>query len=926
MHEIPEPSYPEFGPPGSYQSRPPPPASHPGSSDTHTYTEETIPRHQLHDRRPTTATTVSDDLNPHRHVSQSRKREESHRLDDDLELLKAERVATNASGTGPDRSRSRRHRSRSRVSEVVDPVDDFDIATNPVHDNGKGVWRPPEKPSNKFAQFMKTVHESSVIIRYFTYIIPLVLILLIPLLLGGLVFHEAAVGDVYLMWFMVWLEVVWLSLWAARIIAKCLPYVFSILTSVFTNNSKKWKDMARMLEVPATLFFWWLAIFVSFLPTMTNHHNNGDKSTRYWENRANIVLLCFFIATILNFVEKIIIQLIAISFHQRTYEDRIELNKFQIGSLAKLYAFSKQVEKERDLGEKRDSNLASGVRTPLVRLQQARAGAQKTFNKVGDVFGKVAGDFTGKQVSKSTSPQQVVLTLLYTTEGSQALARRLYRTFIRDDCENVLADDLKHAFSSEDEADAAFAMFDRDLNGDISCEEMELACVEIGRERKAIAASLKDLDSVVGKLDDVLTFMVAVIVILVFLSLISKSTANVLGSASSAVLALSWLFSATAQEFLASIIFVFVKHPFDVGDRVDIYNTGAGTIDTFFVKEIALMYTEFKKLEGHVVQAPNSLLNTLFVLNMRRSGGLAEAIPVVCKFGTSLEQIEDLRARLVDFVTSEKREYQPKIITELRDIPDMHSVKLNVVFFYKSNWQNELVRLQRRNKFMCALMVSVADVGIESPNMRWPGQKITAPVFLQSVSNDQLQQSVLDRGAPPDKQDGEYRPFVPGGPPPPPPGILRADSAAGLNRSTSRSSVYGGGAKKVDFSLGVADIASSDDTGDVFEDRRRMAHVPMVKVIEEREREEEAEAELARTTSRTSSEAGAGAYRRRAGSVVSHRNRFFGSRKQSLESQDLEAASGQAVDRGRLSVEYQRPGGYGQRASVEPASDEVKGL
>lgn len=309
-------------------------------------------------------------------------------------------------------------------------------------------------------------------------------------------------------------------------------------------------------------------------------------------------------------------------------------------------------------------------------------------------------------------------------------------------------------------------MFDRDLNGDISYEEMELACVEIGRERKAITASLKDLDSVVSKFDDVFTFIVAVIVVLVFLSLIFKLVASVLTSAPNSVLALSWLFSQTAQEFLASIIFVFVKHPFDVGDRVDIYNTGAGTIDTFLVKEISLMYTEFKKLEGHVVQAPNSLLNTLFVLNMRRSGGLAEvclpqfslppllmigpdfpqAIPVVCKFGTSLEQIEELRERLLDFVKSEKREYQPKIITELRDIPDMHSVKLNVVFFYKSNWQNELVRLQRRNKFICALMVSVAEVGIESPNMRWPGQKSTQPVFLQSVNADQLQQSVLDRG------------------------------------------------------------------------------------------------------------------------------------------------------------------------------------
>lgn len=179
--------------------------------------------------------------------------------------------------------------------------------------------------------------------------------------------------------------------------------------------------MGCMLEVPATLFFWWLAVYVSFLPTMINHHRGGDKKTRYWESRANIVLLSLFIAMILNLFEKIVIQLIAISFHQRTYEDRIDLNKFQISSLAKLYAHSKEAPGERDLGEKRESGVTSGARTPLLVLQQAKAGAQSAFTKVGDVMGKVAGDFTGKQVSSSTSPQHVVLTLLCTTDGSQAV-------------------------------------------------------------------------------------------------------------------------------------------------------------------------------------------------------------------------------------------------------------------------------------------------------------------------------------------------------------------------------------------------------------------------------------------------------------------------------------------------------------------------
>lgn len=106
------------------------------------------------------------------------------------------------------------------------------------------------------------------------------------------------------------------------------------------------------------------------------------------------------------------------------------------------------------------------------------------------------------------------------------LARRLYRAFRHPDLDHVRETELKAAFGSEDESEAAFSMFDRDMNGDISCEEMELACVEIGRERKAISASLKDLDSVISRFDACLSFIVAVITIVVFLSLISKSTAG----------------------------------------------------------------------------------------------------------------------------------------------------------------------------------------------------------------------------------------------------------------------------------------------------------------------------------------------------------------------------------------------------------------
>jgi hypothetical protein len=50
-------------------------------------------------------------------------------------------------------------------------------------------------------------------------------------------------------------------------------------------------------------------------------------------------------------------------------------------------------------------------------------------------------------------------------------------------------------------------MFDRDMNGDISIEELEGVCGDIDRERKSITASLKDLDSVVSKLNKVFMFL-----------------------------------------------------------------------------------------------------------------------------------------------------------------------------------------------------------------------------------------------------------------------------------------------------------------------------------------------------------------------------------------------------------------------------------
>jgi small-conductance mechanosensitive channel len=69
---------------------------------------------------------------------------------------------------------------------------------------------------------------------------------------------------------------------------------------------------------------------------------------------------------------------------------------------------------------------------------------------------------------------------------------------------------------------------------------------------------------------------------------------SILSTASSTLISLSFIFSVTAQEFLGSCIFLFLKHPYDISDRVDIY--GPDGINRLKVEQISLLYTSFKRI------------------------------------------------------------------------------------------------------------------------------------------------------------------------------------------------------------------------------------------------------------------------------------------------------------------------------------------
>jgi len=349
------------------------------------------------------------------------------------------------------------------------------------------------------------------------------------------------------------------------------------------------------------------------------------------------------------------------------------------------------------------------TKDPRAFFKKALKGVRNAATSTTTALGNVASEIAGSSVLQPNSPQAMVQTALTSANKTRLLARRLFYSFRHDAHDYLLVDDIARFFRTSDEADAAFSFFDKDSNGDASRDEVEMACMECHREQLSIEHSMRDLDSAVGRLDNILMSLYFVVAIIIIAVALEAQLATLITGAGTLVLGLSWLIGGSLSEVLTSIIFLFVKHPYDVGDRVDVEK------DSFTVKEIRLLSTIFLDKNGCQVQAPNTVLNEKFIQNIRRSSQMSETFEFDVAYSTTFEKIEALRGKMLAFVKAERRDFLPSFDVVVIDIPEQGKMVLSADIKYKSNWQQGAVKVKRRNKWICALKTSLLELKIFGP-------------------------------------------------------------------------------------------------------------------------------------------------------------------------------------------------------------------
>lgn len=296
---------------------------------------------------------------------------------------------------------------------------------------------------------------------------------------------------------------------------------------------------------------------------------------------------------------------------------------------------------------------------------------------------------------------------------AKRLARAIYNTFKVPGRQYLIPSDFEPAFTDAETAHKAFRVFDKDNNGDLSRAEIKTTLLKVYKERRLLSRSMRDVGIALKTLDHILLFFAFCILFFISLSVFNVNVETSLTSLYSLFIGASFIFRNAASSAFDAIMFLFVTHPFDTGDRCFIDD------ENFVVKKMGLFATVFTRADGTETYYFNSLLFNKFIVNARRSGKTFENLTMQVAWRTPLEKLDALEKCMNEWLqTEENRWFEPSTSVTLQHIDYQRFLEITIGIGHNGTWQDWGMRMQRKTTFHAAVQFYCRQLGIvcyESP-------------------------------------------------------------------------------------------------------------------------------------------------------------------------------------------------------------------
>ncbi|KAG4166725.1 hypothetical protein ERO13_A13G151200v2 [Gossypium hirsutum] len=480
------------------------------------------------------------------------------------------------------------------------------------------------------------------------------------------------------------------------------------------------------------------------------HYLFGKKVQR--ETKSDVlrfvtkIMICLVVGVMLWLVKTLLVKVLASSFHVSTYFDRIQeslFNQYVIETLSgpPLVEIRRAEEEEERLAnevanlQKAGAKIPPGLKTSTLSspqykrpigsgpIQKSPRGKSPMISRVLSVEKGETDDkgitidhlhkLNPKNVSAwnmkrlmniirhgalSTLDEQIQdstqedesATQIRSEYEAKAAARKIFQNVAKPGSKYIYLEDIER-FLPEDEALKTMSLFEgASESRRISKKALKNWVVNAFRERRALAFTLNDTKTAVNRLHRMVDVLVGIIIVVIWLLILEIASSKVLVFISSQLLLVAFVFGNTCKTVFEAIIFLFVMHPFDVGDRCEIDGV------QMVVEEMNILTTVFLRYDNQKVIIPNSVLATKAIHNYHRSPDMGDAVEFCIHVKTPAEKIGLMKQRIMSYIEHKSDHWYPDPMIIFKELEELNRVRIAIWLTHKMNHQDMGERFTRR--------------------------------------------------------------------------------------------------------------------------------------------------------------------------------------------------------------------------------------
>ncbi|KAM7493508.1 hypothetical protein LguiB_028117 [Lonicera macranthoides] len=476
-----------------------------------------------------------------------------------------------------------------------------------------------------------------------------------------------------------------------------LNYLFKKKVLYFVHGLKK----------SVQVCIWFSLVLVTWVCLFNNHSVKRSAATSRVLDYITWTIVSLLIGGFLWLLKTLLLKILASSFHVNTFFDRIQESVFHQYVLRTLSgpplmlgrtnSVSQLSFQSRKKGKEKKKKTEVIDMNKLYQMKQEKVSAW-TMKMLVDVISTSGLSTISNALEETEYDRGSEQTDKEITSEMEAIAAayHIFRNVAQPGCKFIDELDLRR-FMIKEEVDLVFPLIDVAETGQIDMKALTEWVVKVYKGRKALSHALNDTKTAVKQLNKLVTGILFIVMIIVWLLLMEIATTKVLVLLSSQLVVAAFMFGNTCKTIFEAIIFVFVMHPFDVGDRCVIDGV------QLIVEEMNILTTVFLRFDNEKVFYPNSVLATKAISNFYRSPDMGDSLEFSIDFRTPVEKIGALKEKMKKYLEKNPQYWHPNHNIVVKEIENVNKIKMAIFFNHTMNFQDYGEKNRRRSELVLEL-------------------------------------------------------------------------------------------------------------------------------------------------------------------------------------------------------------------------------